>query len=157
MITIKNSPLAPYFSDVSDATRVLRDIFVLETDESMNFWAAHFDARARGFHDLSQDSWVLKAAWTVIGSWIDAYNGAASAKDVGQTIEEASGWALADDLALIQNRRNVVLLKRKDFDAYWKELFAAFDDGPILMSRSDVDGTVFSFSPLGDILRASRF
>lgn len=155
MDPVKNSVLAPYFDEISDAD--LQDVELLAPAEAAEIWVENFDRRAKGLYDLSNDSWVVRGSWSVIGTWIDAYNGLADPGSVEDVVVKASNWSIDEPLLFVQNSRQVVALELQGFLKCWQGLLAAFDDGPILITRRGGAAAVaFRFVPLGQIMLTIR-
>lgn len=154
MDPVKKSVLAPYFDETPDAD--LQDVALLTSTEAAEVWATNFDRKAKGLYDLPNDLWVVRGPWSVIGTWIDAYNGLADPRGVEDLVVKASNWSIDEPLLFVQNSRQVVALELKDFLNCWKGLLAAFDDGPILMARRSGRDAVFRFVPLGQVMLTTR-
>lgn len=150
MVPVKKSVLAPYFDDISDAD--LRDIELLTSAEAGEFWAENFDRRAKGLYDLPNDSWVVRCPWSVVGRWLDAYNGSGDIGEVADVVVNASRWSINEPLLFVQSSRQIVALELQGFLKCWQGLLAAFDDGPILMSRRRGVTRAFRFVPLGQVM-----
>jgi hypothetical protein len=155
MIPIKQSPLASYFDEVPVNASDLNDLGFLDAAEAAQVWQTNFDSKAKGLYDLPDECWVVRNPWSVIGTWIDAYNGSADPAGVHDAIVKASDWPTNEPLLLVQNSRNIVTLSFASFSKYWQELLAAFDDGPILMPSDGKVAAIFRFSPLGHIMQTS--
>lgn len=156
MIPIKNSPLASYFDDVHQSADDLDNLCMLDAAESAAAWSSHFDVRAKGLYDLPDDSWVVRHQWISVGTWIEAYNGRSDAREIARTVEKGSSWRSDEPLLLFRDSRNIVSLTFEQFSRHWQDLFAAFDDGPILISRGgSKTAAAFRFVPLGQILQTS--
>lgn len=154
MDPVKKSVLAPYVDEISDDD--LQDVALLTSAEAAEVWEANFDGKAKGLYDLPNDSWVVRGPWSVIGSWIDAYNGLADPAEVEDIIVKASNWSIDEPLLFVQNSRQVVALELRGFLKCWQELLAAFDDGPILMALRGDGATALRFVPLGQVMLTTK-
>lgn len=154
MDPVTKSVLAPYFDEIPDAD--LQDVQVLTSTEAAEVWGENLDRGAKGLYDLPNDLWVVRGPWSVIGTWIDAYNGLADPRGVEDLVVKANNWSIDEPLLFVQNSRQVVALELKDFLKCWQGLLAAFDDGPILMARRGSGTTAFRFVPLGQVMLTTR-
>jgi hypothetical protein len=156
MIPIKQSAIAYCFEDVPEIALDLTRIGFMDETEAADAWSVHFDSRARHLFELPSDCWVLQRPWVKVGRWDDAYNGDAPGSEVGNAVITASGWPPDEPLLFVQNRQNIVSLDLDSFTKYWFELLVAFDDCPILMSRSADTAIAFCFDAMGRITQAHK-
>lgn len=150
MISLKKSFFAPYLEDISEGD--LRDAWLLESEESSEFWKENFDENAKGLYDLPDNSWPVQASWSTVGQWINAYNGLEDTDKIADTFIKKTNWAADERLFLVQNRQQIIFILFCDFVKCWDSLFSVFDDGPILMSRSNKSISAFRFTTMGDII-----
>ena len=150
MQPVKKSVLAPYFDEIADAD--LQDVKLLTCTEAAEVWAENFDRKAKGLYDLPNDLWAERGPWFAIGTWLDAYNGLVDPRGVADLVVKASNWSVDEPLLFVQNSRQVVALELQNFSKCWQGLLAAFDDGPVLMSRSGRGDIAFRFVPLGQVM-----
>lgn len=152
MLHIKDSPLAPYFQDTPSNSPTLDKIFYLDKHEAISIWKNIIDIKAKGLYDLSNESWVVKSTWNSIGRWIEAYNEEERADCISEAILNISNWSQQENLLFIQSSQNIISLNLNCFSSHWQSLFAAFDDGPLLLNQNSSLTTAFRFTPLGDII-----
>ena len=149
---IKKSPLALYFQDIPYDSPTLDQLFYLDKNEATTIWKNIIDTKAKGLYDLPNDSWVAASTWSLIGTWMDAYNEIEGAHSIPDVISHISNWPQQERLFLIQNCHNIISLDYNNFASHWQSLFAAFDDGPLLLNQNTSLITAFRFTPLGDII-----
>lgn len=154
MEPVKKSVLAPYFEEVSDAD--VQGVELLAPAEAAEVWARNFNREASGLFDLPNGSWVIRGPWSVIGTWIEAYNGLTNPRDFEDAIVKACNWSADEPLLFVQSSRQVVALNLQGFLKCWQELLAAFDDAPILMARRAGGTTACRFVPLGQVMLTTR-
>ena len=155
MIPIQQSSLASYFEDIQPADADVKDVFVLDPQEAKSEWERLFAVGSKGLHDLPNDCWVQQCRWENIGNWINSYNGQEDPLSVADLIQKESGWEDDQALLLVQGGVSMVTLPFRCFGRYWPDLFAAYDDGPILLKKG-LGGVAFRFVPMGHILRCSH-
>ena len=151
MIPLKSSPLAHYFDEYSDAD--LANAQFLTSSEAREVWEKCFASKARSLYALPDDCWVARGSWSVVGPWIDAYNCKIDNGDVSRAISAATTWASDEPLLFVQGSTQIVALDLRSFKKCWRDLLAAFDDGPILIDRrSRQEACALRFVPMGQIL-----
>jgi Protein of unknown function (DUF2947) len=151
VIPLKSSPLAHYFDECSDED--LTNAQFLSTSEAREVWEKCFASKARSLYALPDDCWVARGSWSVVGSWIEAYNCKIDNGDVSRAISAATTWASNEALMLVQGSTQIVALDLRSFNKCWRGLLAAFDDGPILIDRrSQPEACALRFVPMGQIL-----
>lgn len=151
MTTLKSSPLAYYFDEYSESD--LADTKFLTPSEASEVWGKYFASKARSLYALPDDCWVARGSWTIVGTWIDAYNCKIDNGAVSRAISTATTWSDDEPLLFVQGITQIVALDLRSFKRYWRDLLAAFDDGPILIDRrSRQEGAALRFVPMGQIL-----
>lgn len=151
MEPVKKSTFASYFDDLSELDT--KGVNILSAAEAMEVWTELFGHKAKGLYDLPATSWVVKGSWLPIGTWIDAYNGLVDRNVVINLVATASNWASNEPLWFVQSSRQIVALELQGFLKCWHGLFAAFDDGPILVTRgAGRDVCAMRFVPMGQIM-----
>lgn len=151
MIPLKSSHLAHYFDECSDAD--LDNAQFLTPPEAREVWGEYFASKARSLYALPDDCWVARGSWSVVGSWIDAYNCKIDNGDVSKAISATTNWSNDEPLLFVQGSTQIVSLDLHSFKRCWRGLLAAFDDGPILIDRhSRQHGSALRFVPMGQIL-----
>jgi hypothetical protein len=156
MISIQQSILASYFDAIQPGDPDIRDVLVLDPQEAKSEWGRLFAAGSKGLHDLPDDCWVQQCRWKNVGNWINSYNGLEDPLSVVSMIQKESGWEDDQALLLVQGGVSMVTLPFRCFGHYWQDLFAAYDDGPILLKKGELGGIAFRFVPMGHILLCSH-
>lgn len=151
MMPLKSSPLAPYFHEYSDADLI--HALYLTPSEAREVWENYFASKARSLYALPNDCWLVRGSWAVVGSWIDAYNCEIDNGDVSTAISKATTWSNDEPLLFVQGSTQIVALDLQSFKRCWRDLLAAFDDGPVLIDRrARQESAALRFVPIGHIL-----